>query len=79
MTMCLAVPAKIIRVDESGQGTAGYLGSEVKVNLSLVPQARRGDWVIIHAGFAISVMNAKEARETLRLFRELAAAQDEGA
>ena len=77
--MCLAVPAKIIRVDESGQGTAGYLGSEVKVNLSLVPQARRGDWVIIHAGFAISVMNAKEARETLRLFRELAAAQDEGA
>ncbi len=77
--MCLAVPAKITHVDESGQGTAGYLGSEVKVNLSLVPQARRGDWVIIHAGFAISVMNAKEARATLRLFRELAAAQDEGA
>lgn len=77
--MCLAIPAKIIRVDESGQGTAAYMGSEVKVNLSLVPQARRGDWVIIHAGFAISVMNAKEARETLRLFRELAAAQDEGA
>ncbi len=77
--MCLAIPAKITRVDESGQGTASYLGSEVKVNLSLVPQARRGDWVIIHAGFAISVMNAKEARETLRLFKELAAAQDEGA
>ncbi len=77
--MCLAVPARIIRVDESGQGTAAYMGSEVRVNLSVVPQARRGDWVIIHAGFAISVMNAKEARETLRLFRELAAAQDEGA
>jgi hydrogenase expression/formation protein HypC len=79
MTMCLAVPAKITRIDESGQGTASYLGSDVKVNLALVPQARRGDWVIIHAGFAISVMNAKEARETLRLFKELAAAQDEGA
>jgi hydrogenase expression/formation protein HypC len=77
--MCLAVPARITRVDESGQGTASYMGSKVKVNLSLVPRARRGDWVIIHAGFAISVMNAKEARETLRLFRELAAAQDEGA
>jgi hydrogenase expression/formation protein HypC len=78
--MCLAIPAKITRIDESGQGTASYLGSEVKVNLCLVPQARRGDWVIIHAGFAISVMNAKEARETLRLFRELAAtSQDEGA
>jgi hydrogenase expression/formation protein HypC len=78
--MCLAIPAKITRIDGSGQGTASYIGSEVKVNLSLVPQAKRGDWVIIHAGFAISVMNAKEARETLRLFKELAAAsQDEGA
>ncbi len=77
--MCLAVPAKITHIDKSGQGTAGYMGSEVKVNLTLVPQARRGDWVIIHAGFAISVMDAKEARETLRLFKELAAAQDEGA
>jgi hydrogenase expression/formation protein HypC len=77
--MCLAVPAKITQIDKSGQGTASYLGSEVKVNLILVPQARRGDWIIIHAGFAISVMDAKEARETLRLFKELAAAQDEGA
>jgi hydrogenase expression/formation protein HypC len=70
--MCLAVPAKIIRTDGSGQGTASYMGSEVQVNLVLVPQAKLGDWIIIHAGFAISVMNAKEARETLRLFKELA-------
>ena len=41
--MCLAVPAKITKVDGSGQGTASYMGSEVKVNLCLVPQARRGD------------------------------------
>jgi len=77
--MCLAVPAKITATDEFGQGTADYMGSEVRVNLSLVPQAKRGDWVIIHAGFAISVMNAREARETLRLFKELAAAENEGA
>jgi hydrogenase expression/formation protein HypC len=77
--MCLAVPAKITSKDDSGQGTADHMGSEVKVNLVLVPQAKRGDWVIIHAGFAISVMNAREARETLRLFKELAATQDEGA
>jgi len=73
--MCLAVPAKIVSIDESGQGTASYLGSEVKANFSLVPQARPGDWVIIHAGFAISVMDAREARETLRLFKELAATE----
>ncbi len=71
--MCLAVPAKITRIDETGQGAASYLGSEVTANFSLVPQARRGDWVIIHAGFAISVMDAKEARKILRLFKEMAA------
>jgi hydrogenase expression/formation protein HypC len=70
--MCLAVPARITRIDESGHGTVDYLGTEVRTNFSLVPQAKLGDWVIIHAGFAISVMDAKEARETLRLFRELA-------
>ncbi|HSA94725.1 MAG TPA: HypC/HybG/HupF family hydrogenase formation chaperone [Acidobacteriota bacterium] len=73
--MCLAVPAKIIRLEESGQGTARYMGSEVRANFSLVPEARPGDWVIIHAGFAISVVDAREARETLRLFKEMAAAE----
>jgi len=70
--MCLAVPAKITRLEASGLGAVDYLGTEVKANFSLVPQAKTGDWVIIHAGFAISVMDAKEARETLRLFREMA-------
>ncbi|MFO7733323.1 MAG: HypC/HybG/HupF family hydrogenase formation chaperone [Candidatus Aminicenantes bacterium] len=70
--MCLAVPAKITRLEASGLGAVDYLGTEVKANFSLVPQAKAGDWVIIHAGFAISVLDAKEARETLRLFRELA-------
>jgi hydrogenase expression/formation protein HypC len=73
--MCLAVPAKIVSLDESGQGTARYMGSEIKANFCLVPQARPGDWVILHAGFAISVMDEEEARETLRLFKELAAAE----
>jgi hydrogenase expression/formation protein HypC len=72
--MCLAVPARIVRLEESGQGTASYMGSEVRANFSLVPQARPGDWVIIHAGFAISVVDDEEARETLLLFKEMAAA-----
>ncbi|OGD16507.1 MAG: hypothetical protein A2V76_00280 [Candidatus Aminicenantes bacterium RBG_16_63_14] len=70
--MCLAVPAEITLLDDSGQGTVNYMGSEVKANFSLVPQARPGDWVIIHAGFAISVMDENEARETLLLFKEMA-------
>ncbi|MGD1010548.1 MAG: HypC/HybG/HupF family hydrogenase formation chaperone [Candidatus Aminicenantales bacterium] len=70
--MCLAVPAKIIRLEEQGLGLVDYLGSEVRTNFSLLPQARVGDWVIVHAGFAISVMDEKEARKTMRLFREMA-------
>jgi len=70
--MCLAIPAKITRLEDSGQGTIDYMGSEVKANFSLVPKARLGDWVIVHAGFAISVMDENEARETLQLFKELA-------
>ena len=72
--MCLAVPAKITRLEASGAGLVDHLGSEVRTNFSLVPQAKVGDWVSVHAGFAISVMDAKEARKTLRLFREMAKA-----
>ncbi len=70
--MCLAVPAKIIKLEESGQGVVSYLGTEVRTDFSLVPGAKIGDWVIVHAGFAISLMDRKEARITLRLFREMA-------
>jgi hydrogenase expression/formation protein HypC len=70
--MCLAVPAKIVRLEASSLGVVEYLGSEVRTNFSLLPEARVGDWAIVHAGFAISLMDEKEARKTLRLFRELA-------
>jgi hydrogenase expression/formation protein HypC len=70
--MCLAVPAKITRLEGPDHGLVDYLGNEVRTNFSLLPQARIGDWVIVHAGFAISVMDEKEARKTLRLFREMA-------
>jgi hydrogenase expression/formation protein HypC len=70
--MCLAVPAKITRVEASGLGIVDYLGNEVKTNFTLLPEAKVGDWVIIHAGFAISLLDRKEARRTLRLFREMA-------
>ncbi len=70
--MCLAVPAKITAIEESGQARVDYIGSEVRTNLTLLPQAKVGDWVIIHAGFAISLLDEEEARETLRIFREIA-------
>ncbi|TRZ90279.1 HypC/HybG/HupF family hydrogenase formation chaperone [bacterium] len=69
--MCLAIPARVTRVEESGAGTVDYIGSEVRTNFALLPDVKVGDWVIIHAGFAISKLSPKEARETLKLFKEM--------
>ena len=70
--MCLGIPAKVVQIDESKQGKVDYLGTKIKVNLTLLEDVKIGDWVIIHAGFAISKLNEEEARETLSLLREIA-------
>jgi len=49
-------------------------GISVKASISLVPHAKVGDWAIVHAGFAIELLDEAEARETLRLFEEIEAA-----
>lgn len=69
--MCLAIPAKVTRVESSGDGTVDYIGSEVRTNFALIPGVKPGDWVIIHAGFAISKLSRKEARETLKLIKDI--------
>jgi hydrogenase expression/formation protein HypC len=73
--MCLAIPAKVVRKEASGQGAVDYLGTKVKVNLSLLEKVQPGDWVIVHAGFAITKLDEAEAQETLTLLREIAQAQ----
>lgn len=70
--MCLAIPALVIEVDESKQGRVEYMGTKVKVNLGLLEEVAVGDWVIIHAGFAISRLNEEQAKETLELIRDIA-------
>lgn len=75
--MCLAIPAQVTEVDASGKGKVDYLGTKVKVDFSLLENIKRGDWVIVHAGFAITRLDEEEARETLTLLREIAAAQGE--
>lgn len=70
--MCLGIPAKIVQIDEPNQGKVDYLGTKIKTNLTLLEDVKIGDWVIIHAGFAISKLNEEEARETLSILREIA-------
>lgn len=68
--MCLAVPARII--DIAGQMATVEIGGLTKqASLILLPDAGTGDFVLIHAGFAISQVDEEEARETLRLFADL--------
>lgn len=69
--MCLGIPAKIIAIEEDNLGKAEYLGTKVRVNLSLLDDVKVGDWVIIHAGFAITRLDEQEAQETLNLLREI--------
>ncbi len=70
--MCLGIPARVVEVDESNQGKVDYLGIKVRTNFSLLEGIKAGDWVIVHAGFAISRLDEEEASETLALLREMA-------
>lgn len=73
--MCLGIPAKVINIDESKLGKVDYLGTRVKTNFSLLEDINVGDWVIVHAGFAISKLDEEEAKETLSMLREIASKQ----
>ncbi|MBU4255059.1 MAG: HypC/HybG/HupF family hydrogenase formation chaperone [Acidobacteria bacterium] len=68
--MCLGIPAKVVEIDEDSKAKVDYLGTRVKTNLMLLEDVSVGDWVIIHAGYAISKLNEEEAQETLALLRE---------
>ncbi len=68
--MCLAVPTKIISIDHN-LAEVEMAGVVRTVSLDLVPDAKVNDYVLIHAGFAIQIINEEEARKTLELFKEL--------
>jgi hydrogenase expression/formation protein HypC len=73
--MCLAVPMRLI--ERSGNtGIAEVSGVRKEVRLDLLPDAKVGEYVIIHAGFAIQKLDEEEAEETLRLFREMLGSEE---
>lgn len=69
--MCLAVPGQITQMAEGGRATVDMMGVTQEVSLRLVPDARPGDYVLVHAGFAIQVVDEQEAAEILAIFRDL--------
>jgi hydrogenase expression/formation protein HypC len=77
--VCLAIPGKITKLDKKKQSATVDYGSGTtrKANVSLV-QVKIGDYILVHAGFAIQVLDEKEAQETLALFKEMLSLQEEG-
>ena len=69
--MCLAIPGKITEIHEDHLATVDILGVTREVALDLTPQADIGDYVLVHAGFAIEVVDADYALETIELIKEL--------
>ncbi|MDY4040854.1 MAG: HypC/HybG/HupF family hydrogenase formation chaperone [Collinsella sp.] len=69
--MCLAVPGKVQSIDAARRATVDMLGVTREASLRLVPEAQVGDYVLVHAGFGIQVIDAQEAHETLELLREM--------
>lgn len=68
--MCLAVPGKIISI-KKGAAEVDFGGVRRTISLELVPAAKKNDYVLAHAGFAIQLLDEKDAVETLKLFSEI--------
>lgn len=68
--MCLAVPAKIKSINND-TATVEISGVSYEANLMLTPEAKVGDYVILHAGFAIQILDQQDAEETLKLFEDI--------
>ncbi len=68
--MCLAIPMKLIGF-EGEKGVVELSGVKKEVSLSLLKNFKIGDYLIIHAGFAIEKLNKKEAKKTLSLWAEI--------
>ena len=77
--MCLAIPARLVERRGDDEALVDLAGVRTSVSLALVPEARIGDYVIVHVGHAIGLLDADEAERTLALFAELAAAEQETA
>ena len=75
--MCLAIPA-LIQSIENHEANVDMGGITRRISLRLTPDAKVGDYVIVHTGYAINILDQQEALETLKLFEEMAkAAQEE--
>ena len=68
--MCIAVPGKVMVIDDLNMATIDHWGTTKMASADLVPDVAVGDYVLVHAGFIINVLDEEDALETLKLFDE---------
>lgn len=71
--MCLALPARVAERIGPDEALVDLGGVRKRISIALVPEARVGDYVIVHVGYAIGLLDPEEAAATLQLFAEMAA------
>ncbi len=72
--MCIGIPAKVIELS-GDKGKVDYQGVVRETSFIMLPEARVGDYVILHAGFAIKLLSEEDAKETLKMIEELIKAE----
>ncbi len=73
--MCLALPARVVELQDADNAVVELGGVRKTVSVALTPEAKVGDYVIVHVGHAIGLLDAEEAEKTLALFAEMAASE----
>jgi hydrogenase expression/formation protein HypC len=68
--MCLAIPARIVEID-GDRAVVDAMGNKFRARTTLLPKAKLGDLVLVHAGFAISIVEEEEAKKTWQLIAEI--------
>ena len=69
--MCLAIPAKIVALEPNSMAEVDILGVSRHVSVDLVPDTKVGEFVLVHAGFAIQAIDEEYAQETLRILKDI--------
>jgi len=79
--MCLAVPGKVVSIDESNpelkMAKVNFSGVSKEVCIQWLPDVSVGDYVLVHVGFALNKIDEKDAEETLRILREMGDIEEE--
>jgi len=67
--MCLAIPVKIVEI-KGNKGTVEMGGIKKKIGLDFIPEAKIGDWILLHTGFGLEIISEEDAKETIDALNE---------